>query len=89
MEHPFLVLGAIAALGLAYVVFPVVLQTFMQHRKGRSLTCPEEGKTATVNIDARTAARTAAIGTPRLQILNCSLWPQKCGCTQSCLAQCS
>jgi hypothetical protein len=86
MEHPFLVLAAIAALGLMYVVFPVVLQTFLHYRKGRSLACPEEGRTATVIIDAKTAARTAAVGTPRLQVLNCSFWPQKCGCRQGCLA---
>jgi hypothetical protein len=87
MEHPFLVLGAIAALGLGYVVFPVIMQTFFQYRKARTLNCPEEGKTAMVNIDARTAARTAAVGTARLHVLNCSLWPEKCGCAQSCLAQ--
>lgn len=87
MEHPFLVVGAIAALGLAYVVFPVVMQTFLQYRKSRSLNCPEEGKAATVNIDAKTAARTAAVGVARLQVLNCSLWPEKCGCAQSCLMQ--
>jgi len=86
MEHPFLVLAAIAALGLLYVVFPVVLQTFMQYRKSRSLSCPEEGRMATVAIDARTAARSAAVGAPRLRVLNCSLWPQKCGCRQGCLA---
>jgi hypothetical protein len=87
MEHPFLVLGAIAALGLVYVVVPVVMQTFVQYRKGRNINCPEEGKAATVNIDARTAARTAAVGSPRLRVLNCSLWPDKCDCAQSCLAQ--
>jgi hypothetical protein len=87
MDHPFLVLAAIAALGLVYVVTPVVTQVFMQYRKTRNVTCPEEAKRAAVSIDARTAALTSAWGRPNLRVKNCSLWPQKSGCAQGCLVK--
>jgi hypothetical protein len=87
MEKPLLVIAAVWALGLVYVVFPVMLAAFMRCRKSRRVACPEKQKIAVVNIDARAAAYAAAQGKTRLQIRGCSLWPEKDGCNQSCLAQ--
>ena len=87
MKQPLLLLAAIAALGLVYVVFPVVTDAFMNYRKRRNLTCPEEGKTASIQLDAKTAALTAARGKLQLRIRDCSLWPEKRVCGQRCLAQ--
>lgn len=87
MDKPLLVLAAIYALGLVYVVLPVVMEAWLRYRKSRQVTCPEEKIAAAINIDARAAAAAAAKGKTRLQILNCSLWPEKSGCGQRCLAQ--
>lgn len=87
MDKPLLVLAAIAALGLIYVVFPVVMDAFMRYRKIRRVNCPEEEKTALMNIDAKAAALAAAQGKTQLRVSNCSLWPEKRGCAQRCLAQ--
>lgn len=86
MNHPVLVLAAITGLGLAYVLFPVMMQIFMRYHKAQSVTCPEEGKTVTINIDARKAALAAAIDKTNLSLRDCSLWPKKSGCAQGCLA---
>ncbi len=89
MDKPLLVLAAIAALGLIYVVFPVAMDAFLRYRKSRSVTCPEERKDATVNIDAKAAALAAALGKTGLQICNCTLWPEKMNCARRCLLQIS
>lgn len=89
MDKPLLVIAAIAALGLIYVVFPVVLEAFMRYRKIRRVTCPEEEKTALMNIDAKAAALAAAKGKAQLRVSNCSLWPEKNNCAQHCLLQIS
>jgi hypothetical protein len=87
MDKPLLVLAAIYALGLVYVVLPVVMEAWLRYRKSRQVTCPEEKIAAAINIDARAAAVAAAKGKTRLQIRDCSLWPEKSGCGQHCLAQ--
>jgi hypothetical protein len=51
------------------------------------ITCPETGKPAAVEVDARHAAATAALGKPRLRLRDCSRWPERQGCGQECLAQ--
>ena len=87
MQKPLLLLAAIAAIGLVYVVVPVMLDAFMRYRKGRSVTCPEAKRTATVQIDAKTAAKAAAWDKTELRITQCSLWPNKSACQRDCLAQ--
>ncbi len=89
MERPLLLLAAIAALGAVYVVLPVMLDAFWRYHKRRSLTCPEEEKTASVRIDAKAAAWGAARDKTQLRVRDCSLWPEKSGCAQRCLAQLS
>jgi hypothetical protein len=47
----------------------------------------EEEKSDPINVDAKAAALAAAQGKTQLRVINCSLWPEKCGCSQRCLAQ--
>ncbi len=89
MEKPLLMIAAIAGIGLVYVVLPVMLDAFMRYRKIRRVTCPEEKKTALMNVNAKAAALAAAQGKAQLRVSNCSLWPEKRGCAQRCLAQIS
>ncbi|MFQ5840000.1 MAG: hypothetical protein ACE5HK_04700 [Candidatus Methylomirabilales bacterium] len=77
--------GALLALGLVYVVLPTVLDAFRRFRRGRVVRCPETHAEATVHLDARHAAWTTAIGPPVLRIRDCSLWPERQGCSRVCL----
>ena len=85
MSAPWIVLAAIVALAVAYVLFPVVGAVFLRFRGTRELACPETGATAKVGTDARWAAVTAAFRHPILRVKNCSLWPGRRGCEQDCL----
>jgi hypothetical protein len=87
MEKPLLMIAVIAGIGLVYVVLPVMLDVFMRYRKIRRVTCPEEKKTALMNVNAKAAALAAAQGKNQLRVINCSLWPEKRDCAQRCLAQ--
>ena len=87
MNNPFLVIGAIIALGVLYVMLPVFLDVFMRYRKGKTVTCPLKSEKASVSIDAEKAALTALTGKPKLRAKNCSLWNDEMYCKQECLSQ--
>ena len=85
MSAPWIVLAAIVALAVGYVLLPVVSAVFLRFRGTRELACPETGTTAKVGADARWAALTAAFRHPVLRVKNCSLWPGRRGCEENCL----
>ena len=85
MSAPWIVLVAIVALAVAYVLLPVVGAVFLRFRGTRELACPETGATAKVGADARWAALTAAFRHPVLRVKDCSLWPGRRACEQNCL----
>ncbi len=85
MSHPWIVLLAILAVGLLYVLVPLVVDTFRRFRSPRVLNCPETGGNAEIGIDASRAAFTSAFTSPSLQVKSCSLWPERERCKQDCL----
>lgn len=85
MSQPWIVVIAVLAAALLYVLAPVVADTFRRYRSKRMLRCPETGGQAEVGIDASRAAVTSAFGRPHLRAENCSLWPEKEQCKQECL----
>jgi hypothetical protein len=85
MSNPGLVLVAILALALLYVLIPLMADTLRRFRGPRMLSCPEAGGEAEVGIDASHAALTSAFGTPSLRVRHCSLWPERERCKQDCL----
>ena len=87
MDNPFLVVGAIIALGVLYVMLPVFLDVFRRYREGKTVTCPRNSERASVNVDAERAAFTALIGKPQLRAKNCSLWKDEVFCKQECLSE--
>jgi hypothetical protein len=87
MNHPWIVLAAVLAVALLYVLIPLVTDTFRRFRSARMLRCPETGGQAEVAIDASRAALTAAVGRPQLRAEDCSLWPERAGCQQACLEE--
>ncbi len=85
MSTPWIVIGAIIAVAVLYVLLPVVGDTFRRFQAKRSLRCPETGSQVEVGIDAGRAAWTSAFGRALLRVRNCSLWPERKGCAQDCV----
>ncbi|HKZ01345.1 MAG TPA: hypothetical protein VJ180_03855 [Pyrinomonadaceae bacterium] len=54
---------------------------------GRVIICPETGKQAMVEVDARHAAFTSLFGQPSIQLESCWRWPLNKECGQECLIQ--
>jgi len=86
MSSPGTVIFAIVALGVVFVLVPLIIYTIGYYRPSRFLACPETGRPVHVDIDASRAALAAALGRPRLRVRWCTLWPQKKGCAQECVA---
>jgi hypothetical protein len=85
MSTPLIVIAAVMALAMLYVLTPVAADAFFRYRARRVLRCPETGKEAEVSVDARRAAFTSALGKTLLRVKDCSLWPERKGCRQDCL----
>ncbi len=85
MSAPWVVIAAIIAVAVGYVLLPVVADTFRRFRTKRSLRCPVTGGEAEVGINAGRAAWTSAFGRALLRVKNCSLWPERKNCRQDCL----
>ena len=85
MSDPGIVITAILALAAFYVLLPRVAHVLGHYRDVRVLPCPETWTKAELVIDASRAAFSSAFGRPRLQAKQCSLWPERKDCAESCL----
>jgi hypothetical protein len=85
MSSPVLVILAILGLGGVFVLLPVALSSFFEHRGSKTVLCPETGGPATIEVDAGRATRGAIFGLVRLSVERCSRWPQRSGCAQGCV----
>lgn len=65
----------------------VTTRAYLKWRGRRVITCPETQGPAAVDVAARHAALAASLGKTRLELSHCSLWPEREGCGQACLAQ--
>jgi hypothetical protein len=87
MAAPLITIAAILGVALVYVLLPIVADVFVRVRGRRTVGCVETGLVAEVKLDARHAALTAIPGPPALRVKDCSLWPERAGCAQECVAQ--
>jgi len=78
---------AIAAAVFLFIGLRRALQTYLEFRGERLITCPENHKAAAVRVAAGKAALEATLGTEQLRLSACSRWPEMQGCGQECLAQ--
>jgi len=85
MSYTILALAAV----LAVVVFELLrlLGVYRKFRGDRIISCPENRLPAAVRVAAGKAAIEAAVGTPHLQLSECSRWPEMADCGQECLSQ--
>jgi hypothetical protein len=77
----------IVLLAAFYLVIPPIAGAFIRYRGKRLVTCPETRKTVAVDVDAKHAALTAAVGHPDLRLTTCTRWPERQDCGQECLLQ--
>lgn len=85
--NPFLLIAAILALGMVYVLLPVFANEQRKFRGKRLVTCPETARTAAVELDATHAALRAIAGGHDLKIRECSRWPARQNCAQECVRE--
>lgn len=82
--NPWVILPALAALAIVYVLLPVGLTTFSRYRRQLNLRCPVGGEEAGLYFDAGRAGFSACFGRPALSVRNCSLWPERSNCGRLC-----
>lgn len=87
MKDPLIVLGAIMALGLVYVLFPIFLDGFARYRKARRIKCPVKHETTSIHLDAEWAAFTSLSGHTKLRVKSCPLKERVASCKEECLGQ--
>lgn len=76
-----LVIAVLALAALARFLYALVRQ-----RGQRVVTCPETQRPASVRVHSLRAALSSLRGRPKLQLNECSRWPEREGCGQECLA---
>ena len=59
---------------------------YSRYRGTKTVTCPETGRPAIVEVDALHASLTSTVGLPDIRLKNCSRWPVNEQCGQECLA---
>lgn len=84
-QSPGSLIFAILASGLAFVLLPVLLLAFSEYRRKKTVVCPQGGHGAEIGVDTGKAMRSAAFGRVSLTVTECSLWPGRAGCDQSCV----
>lgn len=82
------ILAAVAAI-VVFLLYRLYgsARTYFQFRGKRLVTCPENHRTAAVELDSGEAAREAFMHKPRMLLSECSRWPERKDCGQQCLAE--
>ena len=62
------------------------VRAYSRYRGTKTITCPETGRPAIVEVDALHASLTSTVGLPDIRLKNCSRWPVNEQCGQECLA---
>lgn len=82
-----LALFLIGAVVLVALPVGFSLQAYFRNRGRRTVVCPENRESVTVELDNKFAFRTALRGQEHERLQSCSRWPEKGDCGQECLAQ--
>lgn len=87
MDHPLILIAALAALAVLYVVVPVAAEGLARFRKGIHVDCPETGQSVDVSVTPSSAAAWSFRGPGSLRVVRCPLWPERQGCDRGCVAR--
>jgi hypothetical protein len=82
-----LALFFISAILLIALPVGMSLQSYFRNRGRKSVVCPDNRETVTVELDSKYALSTALRGQEHERLQSCSRWPEKGDCGQECLAQ--
>lgn len=63
------------------------VRSYLKYRGSRTVTCPETGKAAVVEVNALHASLTSTVRLPDIRLKDCSRWPIKRECGQECLTE--
>ena len=63
------------------------LSAWRKFRGRRLVTCPENQRPAGVKLDSSLAVRSGLLHAPKLQLAECTRWPERAGCGQECLRE--
>jgi hypothetical protein len=83
---PWIVLPGLVLVAIVFVMLPVGLAVFRHYSRPKMIRCPVTGEDAAIQVDAGDAGVRAALGQERLEILDCSRWPEE-RCAQACLVE--
>jgi hypothetical protein len=87
MAPTFVALGSLILVAVLWAVLRTPVRRWLALRGDRVVTCPDNGSTVAVRLDAAHAALSRTGGADRLRLESCTRWPEKAGCGQECLAQ--
>ena len=62
-----------------------VARRILELRGTRLVACPETGHFVAVDLDLQYSAVHSALGRPHFRLKDCSRWPERAGCGQTCL----
>ena len=79
-------IAGLAALVVVYLLLAPMVRVYERFRGKRLVTCPETRTTAAVEVDAAAAA-IPSFGERKLQLKECTRWPERQACGQDCLSQ--
>lgn len=83
-----IVFVSVALIVAATIALTIVFRAYLRQRGKRLVTCPETRRPAAVSVNAAKAALNAAKSGPRrLELDQCSRWPDRQNCRQMCLSQ--
>ena len=85
MSEALSLIALVLGLGILYVVIQVIVDAYRKFRRPQTVVCPEEGREAHIELSAGKAALSAAYGEPKVEVSDCSLWPEREGCAQRCV----
>jgi hypothetical protein len=82
---PEVVIPAVLAIALVYVVAPCAVVAALAARRARTVTCPETAGPALVKLDPKRAVR-AVFSNLGPRVVDCARWPERAGCERGCEA---
>src|SRR6266702_1048261 len=86
MNLAYVMAAALVAV-LIYLGIRYFVRTSERFGGAQVIICPETGKQAMIEVDARHAALTSLVGQLDIRLESCWRWPLKKDCGQECLIQ--
>lgn len=86
MTIAYLIIAAVIVTAL-YFGIRFFIRARQKYAGERVIICPETGREAMVEVDARHAALSSLLGQTDLRLENCWRWPIRQDCGQECLLQ--